>query len=183
MSSSYGFDKLYAHYSSFLIVRLLAHSSFLPFLGIGMRIDLFQSWDHFWVFQIRWHIECKTLMASFFRILNGSTGIPLHPLALLTAVIPKAHLTLHSRLSDSGWLTIPLYLSYTWYQFKNFTIEDRKLKFIFLSWSVIFSVLKTFRSQSLELLKIFILHFSIYWVSWHLPDWLWNSAGVRDLSI
>ena len=70
--------------------------------------------------------------------LAAATGIPLHPLALLTAVIPKAHLTLHSRLSDSGWLMIPLYVSYTWYQFKNFTIEDRKLQFIFLSWSVIF---------------------------------------------
>ena len=165
------------------IVQWFEHSLVLPFLGIWMTIDLFQSCGHCRAFQICWHIECNTWMTSSFRVLNSSTGIPLHPLALLTAVIPKAHLTLHSRLSDSGWLTIPLYLSYTWYQFKNFTIEDRKLKFIFLSWSVIFSVLKTFRSQSLELLKIFILHFSIYWVSWHLPDWLWNSAGVRDLSI
>ena len=30
-----------------------------PFLGIGMRIDLFQSCGHCWVFQICWHIECN----------------------------------------------------------------------------------------------------------------------------
>jgi len=79
----------------------------LPFLGIGMRIDLFQSCGHCWVFQICWHIECNTLMASSFRVLKSSTGIPSHPLALLRAVLPKAHLTLHSRMSRSGWLTTP----------------------------------------------------------------------------
>ena len=56
------------------------------FLGIGMRIDLFQSCGHCWVFQICWHIECNTLKASSFRVLNSSTGILSHPLALLTAV-------------------------------------------------------------------------------------------------
>ena len=34
------------------------------FLGIGMRIDLFQFCGHCWVFQICWHNEYKTLMAS-----------------------------------------------------------------------------------------------------------------------
>ena len=65
------------------IVRWLAHSLALPFLGIGMRIDLFQSCGHCWVFQICWHSECKTLMASPFRVLNSSAGIPSHPLALI----------------------------------------------------------------------------------------------------
>ena len=41
------------------------------------------------------------------RILNSSTGIPLHPLALLTAVLLKAHLTLLSRMSGFGWLATP----------------------------------------------------------------------------
>ena len=39
-------------------------------------------------------------MVSCFRLLNSSTGMPLHPLALLTAVLPKTHLTLLSRMSD-----------------------------------------------------------------------------------
>ena len=87
------------------IVRLLAHSLVLPFLGIGMRI--FQSCDHCWVFQICWHNEWKTLVASSFRDLNSSAGISLHPLALLTAVLLKAYLTAHSRMSGSEWLTTP----------------------------------------------------------------------------
>ena len=38
------------------IVQWLAHSLVLPFLGIGMRIDLFQSYGHCWVpdFLIYW---------------------------------------------------------------------------------------------------------------------------------
>ena len=57
------------------IVWCLAHSLVLPSLGIWMRIDLFQSCGHFWVFQICWHIECNTMMASSFRVLNSYTGI------------------------------------------------------------------------------------------------------------
>ena len=42
----------------------------------GMKIDLVQSCGHCWVFQICWHSECNTLIASSFRILDSSTGIP-----------------------------------------------------------------------------------------------------------
>ena len=87
----------------------LAHSLVLPFMEIGMRIDLFQSCDHYWVFQICWHIECNTLMTSSFRVLNSSTGIPLHPLALLTVVLPKAHLTWQWGMFGSRCLTTPSY--------------------------------------------------------------------------
>ena len=77
------------------------------FLGIGMRIDLCQSCGHCWVFQICGHNECKTLMASSFRDLNSPAGISWHPLALLAAVLLKAHLTSHSRMSGYGCLTTP----------------------------------------------------------------------------
>ena len=53
------------------------------------------------VFQICWHIECSTLTASSFRIWNSSTGIPSPPLALFILMLPKAHLTSHSRMSGS----------------------------------------------------------------------------------
>ena len=56
------------------IVQWLAHSLVLLFLGIGMRIDLFQSCGHCWVFQICYHIECNTSIASSFRVLNSSTS-------------------------------------------------------------------------------------------------------------
>ena len=86
------------------IVQWLAHSLVLPFLGIGVKVGLFQSCDHCWVFQICWHNERKTLMASSFRNLNSSAGISSHPPAVL---LKKAHLTSHSRVSGSGWLTTP----------------------------------------------------------------------------
>ena len=38
------------------IVWWFEHSLALPFFEIGMRIDLFQSCGHCWVFQICWHI-------------------------------------------------------------------------------------------------------------------------------
>ena len=40
------------------------HSLALPFIGIGMKTDLFQSCGHCWVFQICWHIECSTISFS-----------------------------------------------------------------------------------------------------------------------
>ena len=70
----------------------------LPFFGIGMKTDLFQSCGHCWVFQICQHIECSTFTASSFRIWNISTGISSPPLGLLIVMLPKAHLTSH------GWL-------------------------------------------------------------------------------
>ena len=81
------------------------------FFGIGMKTDLFQSCGHCWVFQICWHIESSTFTASSFRIWNSSTGIPSPPLDLFIVMFPKAHLTLHSRMSGSRWVTIPSWLS------------------------------------------------------------------------
>ena len=42
------------------IVRSFEHSLALPFFGIGMKTDLFQSCGHCWFFQICWHIERST---------------------------------------------------------------------------------------------------------------------------
>ena len=49
--------------------------------------------------------------ASSLRIWNSSAGIPPPPLALFIIMLPKAHLTSHSRLSSFRWVTIPLWLS------------------------------------------------------------------------
>ena len=80
------------------------------FFGIGMKIDLFQSCGHFWVFQICWHIEWSTFTASYFRTWNSSPGIPSPLLALFVVWLPKAHLTLHSRMSGSRWMITPSWL-------------------------------------------------------------------------
>ena len=93
------------------IIWWFEHSLALPFFRIRMETDLCQSCGHCWVFQIFWHIECSTLTTSSFRIWNSSAGIPSPPLALFIVMLPKAHLTSHSRMSGSRWVTTPLWLS------------------------------------------------------------------------
>ena len=83
----------------------LMHSLALPFFEIGMKTDLFQSCGHWWVFQICWHISCSTFTASSSRIWNSSTRIPSPPLALFVVMLPKIHLTSHSRMSGSRWVS------------------------------------------------------------------------------
>ena len=63
----------------------------IAFFGIGMKIDLFQSCTHCWVFQIWWHIESSTFTTSSFRIWKTSTGSPSPPLALFVVMLSKAH--------------------------------------------------------------------------------------------
>ena len=96
------------------IVWQFEYSFLLLFFGIGMKTDLFQSCDHCWVFQICWHTECSTWTASSFRIWNSSTGIPLPPITLFIVMLAKPHLTWHSSMSGSRWVTTPLWLSGSW---------------------------------------------------------------------
>ena len=86
------------------IVQQFEHSLALPFFRIGMKTDLFQSCGHCWVFQICWHVDCNTFTTSSFRTGNSSTGIPSPPLALFIVMLPKTHLTSHSRMSGSKWI-------------------------------------------------------------------------------
>ena len=78
--------------------------------GTGVKIDFFQSCGHCWVFQTRWHIDCNTLIESSFRIWNSFAGVLPPPLALQAAVLPKAHLISHSKISGSRWVTTPWWL-------------------------------------------------------------------------
>ena len=96
------------------IVQCFAHSLTLPFFGIGMKTDLFQSCGPYWVYQICWHIECSTSTASSFRMWNSSTGIPSPLLALFVVILPKVHLAGDSRMSGSRWVTTPSWLSGSW---------------------------------------------------------------------
>ena len=82
-----------------------------------MKTDLFQFCGPRWVFQIFWYIECSTFTASSFRIWNSSTGIPSPPLALFAMMLHKVHLILHSRMSGSGWVITPSWLSESWRPF------------------------------------------------------------------
>ena len=96
------------------IVWWLAHSLVVPFLGIGMRIDLFQYCGHCCIFQICWHNKCRTLVAPSFRDVNNSAGISLHPLALLVAVLLKTY-----------------WISHVWLRVTNYTIVVMQIIKIF----------------------------------------------------
>ena len=79
------------------------------FFGIAFLWDWNENWPFpvlgpLLSFQICWRIECSTFTASSFRIWNSSTGIPSPPLALFVVILPKAHLTSHSRMSGSRWV-------------------------------------------------------------------------------
>ena len=87
------------------------HSLALAFFGTEMKTDIFQSCGYCWVFQNCWHIECSTFTASSFRIWNTSAGILSPQLALFIVILPKAHLTSHSRMSGSRWVMKPSWLS------------------------------------------------------------------------
>ena len=82
----------------------LEHSSALPFFRIGMKTDIFQSCGHCWVSRICWCVECSTFIASSFGIWDNTAGIPSPPLALFVVMLPKAHLTLHTRIFGSRWV-------------------------------------------------------------------------------
>ena len=79
------------------------------FFGIAFLWEWNENWPfpvcgHWWVFQICWYIECSTLTVSSFSIRNSSAGIPSFPLTLFVVMLPKAHLTSHSRMSGSSWV-------------------------------------------------------------------------------
>ena len=99
------------------IVWDFEHSLAWPFFGIAMKTDLFQSCGHCLVFQICWHIECCTFTGSSFRIWNSSTGIQSPPVPLFVVMLPKARLTLHSKMAGSRLMITPLWLFGLWRSF------------------------------------------------------------------
>ena len=90
------------------IVRQIEHSLTLPFLGIGMKTDLFQSCGHCWVFQICWHIECSPTIWFLFT----STESFYHFTCVYTAAFPEItllflHTHLHGDSPQPTGLTSP----------------------------------------------------------------------------
>ena len=83
-------------------------------------IDFLWDWNENWPFPVLWPLlsfpnlfafECSTFTASSFRFWNSSAGILSPPLALFVMMLPKTHLTSHSRMSGSRWVIIPSGLS------------------------------------------------------------------------
>ena len=86
------------------------------FFGIALLWD----WNENWPFPVLWPLLSfpnlltywvKHFKASSFKIWNISAVIPSPPLALFVEMLPKAHLTFHTRMSDSRWVITPSWLS------------------------------------------------------------------------
>ena len=92
------------------------------FFGIAFLWD----WNENWPFPVLWPLLnfpdlltywVQHFTVSSFRIWNSSAGIPSAPLALFVMMLPKAHLTSHSRMSGSRWVITPSWLSGSWRSF------------------------------------------------------------------
>ena len=81
-----------------LVCRKGSPGGRLPGLIFLLSKEFSRDFSNTTVFQICWYIECSTFTASSFRIRNSSAEIPLPPLALFVVILPKAHLTFHSRM-------------------------------------------------------------------------------------
>ena len=118
------------------------------FFGITSLWD----WNEKWPFPVLWPLLSfpnvlaywvKHFQSIIFYIWNSSTGIPSPPLALFVMMLPKAHFTLHYRMSGSRWVSSPSWLSgswrFFWYSFSVyschlFLISSASVKYIpFLS--------------------------------------------------
>ena len=91
-------------------------------------ITFLWEWNENWPFPLLWPLLSFPNLLTYwvqhfhsiiFRIWNRSAGIPSPPLALFTVMLPKAHLTSHSRMSDSRWVITPSWLSGSWRSFLN----------------------------------------------------------------
>ena len=160
------------------------------FFGIALLWD----WNENWPFLFLWPLQSfpnflTYLVQHLIASLNSS------PFALFIVMLPKAHLTSHSRVSSSRWMTIPPWLSgslrpilysssvYSCHLFLISSVSFRSLPFlsfimpilawhiplispIFLKRSVVFPIL-LFSSVSLHcsFKKAFLFLLAILWNS------------------
>ena len=92
-------------------------------------IALLWNWNENWPFLVLWPllsfpnllaywVQCfSSIIFKDLSIWNSSTGIPLPPLPLFIVMLPKAPLTLHSKMSGSRFVITPSWLSELWRSF------------------------------------------------------------------
>ena len=113
-------------------------------------IALLWDWNENWPSPVLWPLLSFPNLLAYWvqhshsfvlRICKSSAGIPSPPLTLFIVMLPKAHLTSHSRMSGSKWLTTPSWLSgslrpflysssvYSWHLFLISSASVRSLPF------------------------------------------------------
>ena len=131
-------------------------------------------------------LNCSSLTSSSFRIWNSSTGIPSPLLALFIVMLPKAHLTLHSRMSDHTimyiWVLKIFLYSSSVYSCHLFLISSASVRSVIVpifAWDVPLESL-IFMKRSLVfpilLLSSISLHWSLRKAFLSLLAILWSSS-------
>ena len=90
-----------------------------------LRAALLGNWGEDWPFPVLWpllgfQVCCHAEVALWQHHLWDLTQLcwnPSPPLGLLAAVLPTAHLTSQPRMSGSGWVSTPPWLSGSWRPF------------------------------------------------------------------
>ena len=95
-------------------------------VGAFFGIVFLWDWKENWPFPVLWPLPSFPNLLAYwvqhfnsiiFEDWNSSVGILSSPLALFVVMLPKAHLTSHSRMSGSRWVIIPSWLSVSWRSF------------------------------------------------------------------
>ena len=112
------------------------------FFGIVFLWD----WDEKnWPFPVLWPLlRFPNVLAHWlqhfhsiiFQDLNSSAGISSPPLAFFIVMLPKAHLTSHSRMSGSSWVITPSWLSGPWRSFL-YSSSLYSCHLLYLNWPTI----------------------------------------------
>ena len=130
------------------------------FFGLALLWDwnthLFQSCGHCWVFQICSHTECRSLTTSSFRVWNSLAGIQY--LHLFIVILPKAYLTLRSKMSGCRWVIAPLWLSGSLRSF---------IKICFVQFFCVF--LPSVLISSASVMSLLFLSFAVSILAWNVP--------------
>ena len=167
----------------------------LPFFGTGMKNGPFPVLWPLLSFPNCWHTKCGIFTASSLRVWNSLTGIPSPPLVLFIVILPKVHLTSHSRISGSRWMITPSWLSGLWRSFLYSSSVYSCHLFLISSASVrstpflpycahvcmkrslgISNFLEEISSLSHSIVSLYFLHSSLRKAFLCLLAILWNSA-------
>ena len=122
---TYGSSRLMYCWSldwSILNITLLAceMSAICAVIWTFFGITFLWDWNENWPFPVLWPLLSfpnlltywvQHFNSTIFQDWNSSAGILSLPLAVFIVMLPKAHLTSHSRISGSRWVTTPSWLS------------------------------------------------------------------------
>ena len=141
------------------------HSLALSFFEIRMKTDLPSPLVSAKFSKFAGILSCSTFTASSFRIWNSSAGIQSSPLALFVVLLPKAQLTLHSRISDSKWVVTPLWLSGSLrsflYSFSVYSCHLFLISFAFVSSIPFLSFIVPILAWNIPLVSLIFLNRSL----------------------